>query len=201
MIYNLFSFPHLATVLAEHPCEWVFSSNRMINKWTLVFLLCFRWKYAVAEVCILSIMWISTTTTTTLYLILFLALQMISILQLFQIHQDLYGVSGTDILYKKLFFISLIMGTAPTVLDQFKLKLNFWNTMWHGSILLLFLKLVNFRVKVRGHMVRWTLEHDYPIMRLFNALCMKVTYKLINWKYCFLWIRHVGFSWPFADTA
>jgi len=52
---------------------------------------------------------------------------MISILQLFQVRQDLYGVSGTDILYKKLFFILLIMGTAPMVefiLDQFKLKLN-----------------------------------------------------------------------------
>jgi len=45
-----------------------------------------------------------TTTTTTLYLILFLVLQMIFFLKLFQIHQDLYAVSGTVILYKKPFF-------------------------------------------------------------------------------------------------
>ena len=175
----------------------------MINKWTLVFPLCFMWKYAVANICILSIMWMSPTTTT-IYSVLFLVLQMISLLKLFQIHQDLYGVSGTVILYKKPCFISLIMGTAPAVefiLDQFELKLNLWNILWHGSILLFFLKLVNFRDKVCGHMGRWTLEHDCPIMHLFNALCVNVTYKLINWLYSFLWIRHVGFSWPLADTA
>ena len=69
-------------MLAQHSCQWVFNRNRMINKWTLVFLLCFRWKYAVAKLCILSIMWMSSTTTTTLYLILFLVLQMISLLYL-----------------------------------------------------------------------------------------------------------------------
>jgi len=51
---------------------------------------------------------------------------------------------------------------------------------------LFFLMLVNFRDKVCGHMVRWTLEHVCHIMHLFNALCIKVTYKLINWKYSFL---------------
>jgi len=56
-----------------------------------------------------------------------LLLEIHVLLKLFQIHQDLCGVSGTVILYKKPFFISLIMGTAPAVeliLDQFTLKLN-----------------------------------------------------------------------------